>query len=171
MLNRKIPLKRKSYIGFKAQTLKPKKNVLKGQIGANKGKKRGKDRLGYWVDKADSYLTPIIKITTPNCEACNNPTEVAHHWIEKSRCKHLRYDFRNLIALCHSCHTKIHNLFQSSIVGGLNTAEIIIKKRGKEWKDQMEKESHYQIKYNIPYIQSKLEELEELKDYKSKLEQ
>ena len=103
-------------------------------------------------NKADSLLTPIVKITTPRCEACGHDTEVAHHWIEKSRSTFLRYDFRNLIALCHSCHAKIHNTFGNSVTGCLDVAEIIIKKRGDEWRAQLAKDAIKQVKADIHYF-------------------
>jgi|ERR1035437_5317474 hypothetical protein len=84
-------------------------------------------------DKADALCTPIVKLISPNCEACGMSTQVCHHWIEKSRSNRLRHDPMNFIALCQSCHTKIHNLFGNSIVGGLNVADIIREKRGKKW--------------------------------------
>ncbi len=112
--------------------------------------------------KADDLLTPIVKLTTPCCEACGHETEVAHHWIEKSRSTFLRYDFRNLIALCKSCHAKIHNTFGNSVVGGLKVAEIIIKKRGAKWRAQMDKESVTYVKADVHYFIGHLERLKQL---------
>lgn len=111
-------------------------------------------------DKCDKLLTPIIKVKTPKCEGCGLPTEVAHHWIEKSRSTHLRYDFRNLIALCHSCHAKIHNRFGNSVTGSYDIADRIIKQRGVEWKEQMDREAHTIVKADQNYYQQKLEMLQ-----------
>jgi len=113
------------------------------------------------LNKCDALLTPIIKLITPYCEGCGHPTEVAHHWIEKSRSANLRYDFRNLVALCHSCHAKIHNRFGNSVVGGLDVAETVIKKRGRKWKTDMDRDGRKVIKFNVPYLQGKLQELKE----------
>lgn len=99
-------------------------------------------------DKADALLTPLCKKHSPNCESCGKETQVGHHWIEKSRSSFLRYDLRNLIPLCHSCHAKIHNRFGNSIVGGLDVAEIIINKRGRVWKEILDLEHHTYQKVN-----------------------
>lgn len=105
-----------------------------------------KNEITKLQNKADKLLTPGIKKLNPKCEVCNQPTEVAHHWIEKSRSLNLRYDKRNLIPLCHSCHAKIHNRFGNSVVGGLNVAEKIIQKRGKRWRNQMDKDGRKIVK-------------------------
>ncbi len=103
------------------------------------GQKRAKlPALSTLRNKCDALLTPLCKKISPNCESCGQPTQVGHHWIEKSRSSFLRYDMRNLIALCNPCHAKIHNRFGNSVVGGLDVAEIIINKRGREWKLQMD---------------------------------
>ena len=116
------------------------------------------------MNKADGKLTPIVRAMIPCCEACGNPTQVAHHWIEKSRSNYLRYDLRNLIALCQSCHTKIHNLFGSSVTNSLDVAEIIIAKRGKKWRKQLDKDSAVLIKKDVYWAMEQLERLQKLQD-------
>jgi hypothetical protein len=110
-------------------------------------------------EKCDKLLTPIIKKLYPKCEACGHETQVAHHWIEKSRSNYLRYDLRNLVALCHSCHARIHNRFGNNITSSLDIAETIIKKRGKKWREQLDKDAHKLIKVNVDYYKQKLAEL------------
>lgn len=110
-------------------------------------------------DQCDSKLTPIIKKQSPACESCGAHAEVAHHWIEKSRSNFLRYDLRNLIPLCHSCHAKIHNRFGNSVVGGLDVAEIIIAKRGRAWKEDMDREHTTYVKVDRLFYMSNLERL------------
>jgi len=85
----------------------------------------------------DALITPVVKVLHPLCEACNQPTQVGHHFIERSRSNRLRYDTINLIGLCASCHVKIHNRFGNSISGCLDIADIIRKKRGDTWYDQL----------------------------------
>jgi 5-methylcytosine-specific restriction endonuclease McrA len=113
-------------------------------------------------DKCDGLLTPIVKKQTPQCEGCGMPTQVAHHWIEKSRSLFLRYDLRNLIALCHSCHAKIHNRFGNSVTGSYDVATKIIKQRGKKWKETMEREGRQIVKADIIFYQKHLERLSKL---------
>ena len=64
----------------------------------------------------------------------------------------MRYNLKlNVIALCLPCHAKIHNIFGNSIVGGLNVAEAIIKRRGRVWKNKVEREGRKLIKVNLQY--------------------
>jgi hypothetical protein len=126
-----------------------------------KDKKKKKKSIKSIRNSCDALLTPIIKQTTPKCEGCGRGTEVAHHWIEKSRSLNLRYDFRNLVALCHSCHAKIHNRFGNSVVGGLDVAMIVISKRGEEWKRLMDIEGRKTIKNNVEYFEKHLAILKE----------
>lgn len=95
--------------------------------------------LGRLQKKCDALLQEYVRTTNPRCESCGAPTQVAHHWIEKSRSSFLRYELENLVPLCNSCHLKIHNIFGNNVVGGFNVAEIIIKKRGKGWKNRLER--------------------------------
>ncbi len=111
--------------------------------------KTGKSNSSKLEKVNDSLLTPIIKLIYPSCEACGSETQVAHHWIEKSRSSYLRYVLDNLIGLCHSCHAKIHNRFGNSVVGCLDVADIIIKKRGKKWAEQMKRDAVKIIKKDI----------------------
>lgn len=122
----------------------------------------GKNNVSKLRNKCDSLLTPIIKKKCPKCEACNNETQVAHHWIEKSRSLNLRYNFKNLVALCHSCHARIHNRFGNSVVGALDVATIIIKKRGQEWKEEMDREGRKIIKGDIVFYNTTLERLQSM---------
>ena len=90
--------------------------------------------------KCDALITPIVKKERPYCEACGHPTEVGHHFIEKSRSSFLRYDIdRNIIALCHSCHAKIHNRFGNSVIGCVDVVDTLVKKRGKRWLNELRK--------------------------------
>ena len=132
-----VPLKRSGFSTKKRATVA---NLPSQTPLARKPRKKKTHSLKSLRDKADSLLTPLCKKYSPNCECCNQPTQVGHHWIEKSRSSFLRYDMRNLVALCNSCHAKIHNRFGNSIVGGLDVAEIIINKRGRAWKEQLDKE-------------------------------
>lgn len=106
-------------------------------------------------DKADKLLTPIIKKLHPKCESCGLPTQVAHHFIEKSRSSNLRYDIDlNLIPLCNSCHTKIHNLFGSNVQGSYSIVDNLIRKRGQAWYNKVNKLSTKIIKADIIFYES-----------------
>jgi len=118
--------------------------------------------LGKLQKKCDTLMQIKNKKRHKKCEACGGPNQVAHHWIEKSRSSNLRYNEDNLIPLCQSCHSKIHNVFGNNIMGGLNIAEIIIKKRGKKWKERMEREGRITIKVNKAHYEKILSEYEQI---------
>ena len=116
-------------------------------------------KLGTLQRKADKLLQIENKRLNKYCEACGGKNEVGHHWIEKSRSANLRYDFRNIIPLCNSCHAKIHNVFGNSVVGGLDVAQAIIKKRGKKWKERMDIDGKKIIKVNREYYEGIIKKL------------
>ena len=116
-------------------------------------------KLGTLQRKADKRLQIENKRLNKYCEACKRKNEVGHHWIEKSRSANLRYDFRNIIPLCNSCHAKIHNVFGNSVVGGLDVAQAIIKKRGKKWKERMDIDGKKIIKVNREYYEGIIKKL------------
>lgn len=124
--------------------------------------KTGKSATSKLQKKCDSYLTPIVKAQSPCCESCGQPTQVGHHWVEKSRSARLRYEIENIIPLCHKCHFLIHNRFGSNIVGSLDVANIIIKKRGKAWFNRLNKMSREIIKTNKAYYEGELERLQNI---------
>ena len=80
----------------------------------------------YTQKKCDKLLSPIIIKLHPKCLLCPANTQVAHHHVHKSKSLALRYDFENLIPLCHSCHLKLH--FNESY-----WASIIVQKKGMAW--------------------------------------
>jgi hypothetical protein len=111
--------------------------------------------------KCDSLCTPVVKVIHPFCEACGQPTQVAHHFIERSRSNRLRYDLNNLIGLCNSCHVKIHNRFGNSISGCLDIADIIRNKRGEDWYQKLKITAREIVKTDISWYEKNLSELEE----------
>lgn len=79
----------------------------------------------------DDLLTPITKLAHPRCLLCGSPTEVAHHFVHKSKCNALRYYFRNLIPLCHRDHQALHH--NESLY-----AARIVRILGIEWFNEIE---------------------------------
>lgn len=122
-------------------------------------KRKSKSETAKLQAKCDKLLTPIIKQLHPKCEGCGKDTEVAHHWIEKSRSSNLRYNIENLIPLCHSCHTKIHNRFGNSVMGAIDIADTVRNKRGEEWFNRMKVEGAKVIKVNKVWYEENLERL------------
>lgn len=136
---------RKTYL--KRGTKELKRTPFKRKKAVKKTVKRKTlPSLSTLRNKTDALLTPLAKKLSPECECCGNETQVGHHWIEKSRSSNLRYDLRNIISLCHSCHAKIHNRFGNSIVGGIDVANVIIKQRGIAWKEQLDIDRKIEVK-------------------------
>jgi len=114
----------------------------------------------------DKLLTPIVKMMHPVCllngyaENCTYHTEVAHHHIHKSKSLKLRYNFDNLINLCHHCHIMLHH-------NESYWASKIVKIKGIKWFDKLEKEKDklcvgkYKIDYNEVYETLKAKERSE----------
>ena len=125
-------------------------------------KRKSKSTTSKLQNVADKLLQEANHILHKKCEACGGENQVGHHWIEKSRSSFLRYDLRNIIPLCNSCHSKIHNIFGNSIVGGLNIAEKIISIRGKKWKTEMDRLQSEYVKTDISFYQANIEKLENL---------
>lgn len=120
--------------------------------------KVGKSSCSKLEKKCDAFLTPIAKLKNPQCECCGLPTQVGHHFIEKSRSNFLRYDTENnIISLCNVCHYKIHNKY--SVIGIIDVSDIIRKKRGEEWFNYIQSARHTTIKKDILWYQTNFERL------------
>jgi hypothetical protein len=127
-------------------------------------RKSGKSETAKLQKKCDVLLTPIIKKLHPKCEGCGSDTEVAHHFVEKSRSSNLRYNIDNLIPLCHSCHAKIHNRFGNSVMGSIDVSDTIRAKRGEDWFNRMRIEGAKVIKVNVEWYIANLDRLEKMLD-------
>ena len=123
-------------------------------------KKRSKDPAKVLKYLCDALLQQVNKKLHKHCEACGGENQVGHHWIEKSRSNFLRYRLENIVPLCNSCHVKIHNKFGNNVVGALKVAEIIIKKRGMEWKEEMERLQPTYVKTDVSFYLNSQEHLE-----------
>lgn len=108
-------------------------------------------------NKADALLTPIIKLMFPLCLLCNNPTEVAHHHVHKSKSTRLRYELNNLINLCHSCHLKLHH--NESF-----WASKIVEMKGIEWFKRISKLGEEIVKADVHFYLGHYKRLKAIKD-------
>ena len=101
----------------------------------------------------DKLLSPIIVKLYPRCLLCNGQTQVAHHHCHKSKSLTLRYDFKNLIPLCNSCHFKLH--FNESF-----WASKIVKIKGLKWFSYIEKKKQETLRYpDYDTIYAKLDKM------------
>lgn len=114
--------------------------------------------------KCDALLSPTVRILHPQCLLCSMDTQVAHHHVHKSKSNALRYDFDNLINLCHKCHMALHH-------NESYYASRIVVIKGVKWFNKIEKiKNQTIIKTNLAYYTNKLEELEEYKTRIDELE-
>ena len=98
-----------------------------------------------------------IKHRGEMCEICGNPFEVSHHYIAKSQSTLLRFDEKNLILVCNSCHFKIHKGNQGNYIGSL-----IGFCRGKKWLDYITKQRNQILTLTSKDLQDKVELYENL---------
>src|SRR3990167_1234954 len=110
-----------------------------------KGQKIKLPKLKTVRTKADNLLTPIIKIEFPRCLLCNQPTQVAHHFIFKSKSTALRYVFDNLIPLCHKCHFRLHK-------DETQWSGKIIEIKGLQWFTNLQTAKNDLVKADVHYF-------------------
>ena len=89
--------------------------------------------------------------TEKECLVCGKPAQVYHHYIPKSQSTYLRYEKKNLILLCVSCHFKIHKVGDPEII------RIIQKEMGEVWCDWIQEHRNILVKRNKAYL-NKLKE-------------
>lgn len=144
---------------FKTKQRKPLKRTPLRKVSPNKAKKvRVKlPSVKSVRTKADSLLTPLIKAMYPLCLLCNNPTEVAHHHVHKSKSTRLRYDLDNLINLCHKCHLKLHH-------NESYWASKVVEMKGIEWFKRISKLGEEMVKADIHFYIANHARLKGLKD-------
>jgi 5-methylcytosine-specific restriction endonuclease McrA len=101
----------------------------------------------------DRLLQEIVRKENEKCLLCNNPCEVAHHYIRKSLSSFLRYDFRNLIPLCNKCHCKHH--LQEDPAFDVQILDI----KGRAWYDEIERDRRKYNKVNAEFYKRIYQEL------------
>ena len=72
-------------------------------------KKKKLKTIGKLKSEADRAMQDHFRRIKTHCEICGKPYQVAHHFIFKSSSNYLRYDEKNLIFVCTSCHSKFHS--------------------------------------------------------------
>lgn len=90
-------------------------------------KKKKPKKIGQLKALADRSMQDYFRRVKKECELCGQPYQVAHHFIFKSQSNYLRYVEKNLIFICHGCHSKFHTF---------NDARMVIKVqklRGEAW--------------------------------------
>lgn len=101
-----------------------------------KPRKKKLKTIGKLKAEADRKMQDHFRRVKTHCEICGKPYQVAHHFITKSSSNYLRYEEKNLIFICQSCHTKIH-LSQDPVI-----IAKIVQLRGEKWLDWIESHRH-----------------------------
>lgn len=130
--------KRKVYDPNNPPVTKPRKPLAK--VSKKKVKKPKAHNSSWWQKKCDNRMQDVERGMFSCCEACGGSNQVGHHYITKSLSSYLRYDWKNIIPLCHSCHFKHHIQSDASIHNTVNA------KRGAEWIEYIE--THRRLKQN-----------------------
>ena len=73
-----------------------------------KKKSSKRKSMGKLKSEADRAMQDHFRRVKTKCEMCGGQYQVAHHFIHKSQSNYLRYDEKNLIFICNSCHSKFH---------------------------------------------------------------
>ena len=114
--------------------------------------KKKKDKRTQLKRDLDKLIQEIYVRKHPYCLVCGDKTSEMHHYVPKSRSLFLRYKSKNLIPLCKSCHFKHH-------FGDPAIHVTILKKKGWEWYDDINKDRHKIMKNtlgNLRAIEEKL---------------
>lgn len=101
---------------------------------------RGKE-----LKKLDKIMQEYYRGQELSCEVCGGEYSCKHHYVPKSQSTYLRYDDRNLISICTSCHFKHHK-------GNPDIHAKILKDRGWEWHNELQKDRNKIVKLNQTYI-------------------
>lgn len=104
--------------------------------------------------KMDKMVQRICVSNNPICFVCGKPTKECHHYIPKSQSLNLRYDFRNLIPLCKSCHFRHHK-------GDPQVHKVILEKKGFEWHEALQRDRRKIFKNTLGNLKEVKERLEE----------
>ena len=141
--------------GFKQKRTVPmKRSALRQKAKAKSA--------GWWQSRCDDLLQDIHKFMFEKCLVCGKKNQVGHHYITKALSSFLRYDFRNLIPLCFSCHFKHHIQSDPYINQTINRV------MGQEWVEWIESVRRTPIKTGIKYYQEIHEKLSRiLEDYQN----
>ena len=111
------------------------------------------------ITKADRLFQDYMRLKHRGemCEICGKPFDVSHHYIAKSQSTLLRFDEKNLILVCNSCHFKIHKTEQGPYIGAM-----IARCRGTKWWNYITKQKNTIITLTSKELQEKVEKYENL---------
>lgn len=132
-----VPMKRTSFKRGKISFMK--RTILRKFAKAH--------TAGWWQKQSDDLMQDIHKYMYNKCLVCGGNNEVGHHFITKALSSFLRYDFKNLIPLCHACHFRHH------IKSDPYVSMVIVNHYGKDWFNWIESVRRNKIQTGVKYYQ------------------
>lgn len=127
-----------------------------------KPKKKKNQTIHYWQTKADKLMQETGRQMYKKCIVCGSPMVCMHHIYPKSQSTYLRYNWKNLVPVCHKCHMAHHN-------GDPEIHVRIIKTKGQDWFDDLtaERNKNRYVNAGYAYYRDIYEKLKLLKPYKA----
>ena len=114
----------------------------------------------YYRNKCDRLLQNIVRLTYDKCLVCGRQISCGHHYFPKSTAGNLRYNLKNIIPICQSCHFRLHN-------GDPRIQNAINEIKGEEWLCELYALKKQYSKCNtIGYYKNMVKTLELLTPYK-----
>lgn len=98
----------------------------------------------------------LMKRYNGKCFACGKKAIEVHHFVPKQQSVALRYDLKNGIPLCRSCHFQIHLKSDPMFV------MIIAFKKGKKWVEYLQRKKKEHITVNSQWIEEQLYKLKKV---------
>jgi len=93
--------------------VKPNKGSFKKGHKPPEGKEHPNWKGGIWK-KRRQWSKIILKRDNYECCGCLKKTKVTHHIITQKEDSNQKYDIRNGLTLCRSCHAYIHKVMEKN---------------------------------------------------------
>jgi 5-methylcytosine-specific restriction endonuclease McrA len=97
----------------------------------------------------------VLRKNNGRCLVCGKEAQHPHHFIFKSHSLKLKFDTKNGIPLCASCHYLIHSRQDGVTIG------VIIMKKGQKWLDYLKIKKREKVTKTKIWLQTQLEQLKE----------
>lgn len=125
--------------------------------------KERKKTTKYWRTKCDKLIQEMGREIYDGCLICKGEYSCLHHYFPKSTSTILRYDWKNLIPICASCHFSHHN-------GNPEIHNKVNKIMGEEWLEELtaKRKKGIGMTAGYTYYRNLYENLKMLKPYKIK---
>jgi 5-methylcytosine-specific restriction endonuclease McrA len=123
----------------------------------------GKNPKSQLQNEADTIQSKYFIKKIGKCELCGSTNRLnAHHIVERSRSNALRYREENIIVLCSSDHTRVHNQIcgrpGNNAIRSHDLLNVIFEKRGgkgkgEKWKNWLESEGRKLVNTDLNFYQ------------------